>query len=80
METLLRRSDGKHNGVAPDIVIEQTYTVDIKQKQRLCGITLKPKAQTKWHYTKHVTAAVAGASRKTLVIIPNPNLKQNKVD
>ena len=35
----VRRSDGKHNGVAPDMIIEQTYNVDIKQKQGLRGIT-----------------------------------------
>ena len=62
-----RRSDGKHNGVAPAMVIEQTYNVDIKQKQ---GIRLKPKAHTKWLYTKHVTAAVAGAFRQMVLIIP----------
>ena len=43
----MKRSDGKHNGVVPDMIIEQTYNVDIKQKQGLSGITLKPKAQTK---------------------------------
>ena len=54
--------------------IEQPYNVDIKQKQGFCGITLKPKAQTKWLYT----AAVAGAFRKMLLIILHTNLKQHK--
>ena len=41
----VRRSDGKHNGVVPDMIIEQTYNVNIKQVQGICGITLN-KAQT----------------------------------
>ena len=36
------------------------YNAQVKQKQGLCGITLAPKAQTKWLYTKPIVAEVAG--------------------
>ena len=57
------------------MVPEQTYYADIIQKQGLCGIILKPTAQTKWLYTKHITAAVAGKFRKMLFIISDTSLK-----
>ena len=56
----VHRSDGRHNGVSPDMVLEQTYNAEVKQKQGLSGITLQPKAQMKWLYTKPIVAAVAG--------------------
>ena len=62
------------------MVIEQTYNVDIKQKQGLSGKTLKPKAQNKWLSAKYVSAAVAGVFRKMLLIIPKTNLKQHKAE
>ena len=48
------------------MVLEQTFNADVKQRQGLRGITLNPKAQTKWLYTKPVTAAVAGNFRQML--------------
>lgn len=62
----IRRSQGRHNGVSADMVLEQTYNADVKQRQGLRGITLNPRAQIKWLYTKPVTAAVAGNFRQML--------------
>jgi len=47
----VRRADGKHNGVSPDMVLEQTYNAEVKQKQGLCGITMKPKTHVAIHQT-----------------------------
>ena len=67
----VHRSDGKHNGVSPDMVLEQTYNAEVKQKQGLSGITLQPKAQTKWPYTQPILTAVAGKLRRmTHVDVP----------
>lgn len=62
----IRRTDGKHNGVSPDMVLEQSYNADLKNKQGLSGITLNEKAQTKWLYTKPVVAAASGQFRNML--------------
>ena len=35
-----RRFDGHHNGVSPDVLIEQTYKEDAKEESGLDGITL----------------------------------------
>ena len=42
------------------------YNAQVKQKQGLCGITLAPKAQTKWLYTKSIVAEVAGKMKVML--------------
>ena len=70
-EFTVRRARGRHNGVSPDMVLEQTYNAEVKQKQGLCGITLEPKAQTKWLYTKPVVAEVAGKLRRMLHMEPS---------
>ena len=47
------RTNGRHNGVSPDMLLEQTYNADVKEKSSgLSGITLKPLARTKLLYTK----------------------------
>ncbi|KAM3603902.1 uncharacterized protein V6R79_003817 [Siganus canaliculatus] len=37
-----RRVDGRHNGVSPDMLLEQTYNADAKESSGLDGITLNP--------------------------------------
>ena len=54
-----RRADGHHNGVSPDMLLEQTYNADAKEESGLDGITLNDAARTKWVYTKPVTAAIS---------------------
>ena len=54
-----RRADGHHNGVSPNMLLEQTYNADAKEKSGLDGITLNIAARAKWVYTKPVTAAVS---------------------
>ena len=61
-----RRSAGEHNGVSPDMLLEQTYNADAKEASGLDGITLNKSARTKWVYTKHVTASVS-AELKTML-------------
>ena len=39
-----RRSDGKHNSVSPDMLLEQTYNADAKEASGLDGIMLNPAA------------------------------------
>lgn len=73
-EFTVRRTRGRHNGVSPDMILEQTYNAEVKQKQRLCGITLTPKAQTKWLYTKPITAAIAGKLKRMLKLDPIPEI------
>ena len=65
-EFTIRRADGNHNGVSPDMILEQTYNAEVKQKQGLCGITMKPDAQSKWLYTRPITATVSGKLKKML--------------
>jgi hypothetical protein len=62
----VRRADGCHNGVSPDMVIEKSYNADVKQKTGLTGITLNPAARTQWLYTKPITAAVSGQLKAML--------------
>ena len=54
-----RRADGNHNGVSPDMLLEQTYNADAKEASGLDGITLNPAARMKWVYTKPLTAAIS---------------------
>ena len=53
-----RRSDGHHNAVSPDMLLEQTDNSDAKEDSGLGGITRNEAARTKWVYTKYVTTAV----------------------
>ena len=46
-------------GVSPDMLLEQTYNADAKDKTSIDGITLNFAARTIWVYTKPVTAAVS---------------------
>ena len=62
----VHRAQGNHNGVSPDMILEQTYNAEVKQKQGLSGITLTPRAKTKWFYTKPVVAEVAGKFKRML--------------
>ena len=66
----VRRTNGRHNGASPDVIIEQTYNADLKHKPGLSGITLNKKAQTKWLYTKSITAAMSGCFREMLQLNP----------
>ena len=61
-----RRSDGHHNGVSPDMLLEQTYNADAKEESGLDGIPLNVAARTKWVYTKSVTAAVSAQLKSML--------------
>ena len=61
-----RRFDGHHNGVSPDMLLEQTYNADAKEESGLDGITLNVAARTKWVYTKSVTAAVSAQLKSML--------------
>ena len=47
-----RRADGCHNGVSPDMLLEQTYNADAKEGSGLDGITRNVAARTKWIYSK----------------------------
>jgi hypothetical protein len=47
----VRRADGCHNGVSPDMVIEKSYDADIQHKTGLTCITLNPATRTQWLYT-----------------------------
>lgn len=62
----VRRSAGNHNGVSPDMLLEQSYNADVKEKGGLSGITLNPAARDKWLYTKPLVAAVCGELKETL--------------
>ena len=61
-----RRSDGSHNAVSPDMLLEQTYNADAKETSGLGGLTLKPAARTKWVTTKAITACVSTRYRAML--------------
>lgn len=61
-----RRADGNHNGVSPDMLLEQTYNADAKEESGLDGITLNAAARTKWVYTKPVTAAISSQFKSML--------------
>ena len=61
-----RRSDGHHNAVSPDMLLEQTYNADAKEESGLGGITRNEAARTKWVYTKSVTAAVSNQLKAML--------------
>lgn len=43
-----RIADGNHNGVSPDMLLEQTYNADAKEASGLDGITLNRAARMKW--------------------------------
>ena len=70
----VRKSDGKNNGVSPDMILEQTYNADLKQKG-LTGITMNEKAENKWLYTKAVLAAVS--SKFKYMLNPSPKEKSS---
>ena len=61
-----RRADGNHNGVYPDMLLEQTYSADAKEASGLDGITLNPAARMKWVYTKPLTAAISAELKSML--------------
>ncbi len=61
-----RRADGSHNGVSPDMLLEQTYNADAKEASGLDGITLNPAAWMKWLYTKPLTAAISAELKSML--------------
>ena len=61
-----RRADGHHNGVSPNMLLEQTYNADAKEESELDGITLNVAARTKWVYTKPVTAAISDELKSML--------------
>ena len=61
-----RRADGHHNGVSPDMLLEQTYNADAKEESGLDGITLNVAARTKWVYTKSVTATISAELKSML--------------
>ena len=51
------RSDWCHNGVPPDMVIEQSYNADMKEESGQDSITMNEAA--KWMCTKPLTIAIA---------------------
>ncbi|KAJ4932499.1 hypothetical protein JOQ06_010919 [Pogonophryne albipinna] len=59
-------ADGNHNGVSPDMLLEQTYNADAKEASGLDGITLNRAARMKWVYTKPLTAAISAELKSTL--------------
>ena len=59
-------------GVSPDMLLEQTYNADAKDKTSIDGITLNIAARTIWVYTKPVTAAVS-TQLKTMLHIHTSN-------
>ncbi|KAJ4931779.1 hypothetical protein JOQ06_010219 [Pogonophryne albipinna] len=61
-----RRADGNHNGVSPDMLLEQTYNADAKEPSGLDGITLNRAARMKWVYKKPLTAAISAELKSTL--------------
>ncbi len=61
-----RRADGHHNGVSPDMLLEQTYNADAKEESGLDGITLNAAARTEYVYTKPVTAAISAQLKSML--------------
>ena len=61
-----RRTNGHHNAVSPDMLLEQTYNADAKEASGLGGITQNTAACTKWIYTKSVTAAVSSQLKAML--------------
>lgn len=61
-----RRSDGSHNAVSLDMLLEQTYNADAKETNDLRGLILKPAAHTKWVTTKAITASVSTRYRAML--------------
>ncbi|KAJ4940066.1 hypothetical protein JOQ06_026376 [Pogonophryne albipinna] len=61
-----RRADGNHNGVSPDMLLEQTYNADAKEASGLDGITLNRAARMKWVYIKPPTAAISAELKSTL--------------
>ena len=54
-----RRSYGCHNGVSPDMILEQSYNADVKEESGLVSITMNEDARTKWVYTKLLTDAIS---------------------
>ena len=54
-----QKSRWSPQGVSPDMLLEQTYNADAKDKTGIDGITLNIAARTIWVYTKPVTAAVS---------------------
>ena len=60
-----RRSDGHHNAVNPDMLLEQTCNADAKEESGLGGITRNEAARTTWVY-KSVTAAVSNQLKAML--------------
>ncbi|KAJ4934022.1 hypothetical protein JOQ06_006830 [Pogonophryne albipinna] len=64
-----RRADGNHNGVSPDMLLEQTYDADAKEASGLDGITLNRAARMKWVYTKPLTAAISAELKSTLHLL-----------
>ncbi len=61
-----RRRDGSHNAVSPDMLLEQTYNADAKERAGLTSITANEAARTKWVYTKHCTAAVSSQLKEMI--------------
>ena len=59
-------------GVSPDMLLEQTYNADTKDKTSIDGITLNIAARTIWVYTMPVTAAVS-TQLKTMLHIHTSN-------
>ena len=77
-----RRAEGHHNGVSPDMLLEQTYNADAKEASGLGGITTNSAACAKWVYTKPVTAAVSSQLKNMLYLNPdaeNPHHEGGKV-
>ncbi len=60
----VRRRDGSHNGVSPDMLLEQCYSADMKRKHGLTGITMNETAQAKWLYTKRSQPQYQVSSKK----------------
>ena len=69
-----RRCEGSHNGVSPDMLLEQTYNADAKEASGLDGIAIKPEARTKWVYTKPITAAVSSRLKTMLHLQPENDI------
>ena len=65
-----RRSDGYHNAVSPDMLLEQTYNADAKEKSGLDAITTNEAMRSKWVYTKHITSA-ASTQLKSMLHLDN---------
>ena len=61
-----RRSDGHHNAVSPDMLLEQIYIADAKEEIGLGRITRNDEARTKWVYTKSVTVVVSNQRKAML--------------